>query len=152
MLTTLAEADGVWEVAAAPHIRALAAPFGATIRPLRYTISDGGRRLLSDVRWTAPYGSGWLSTEGRLELTSSSEVSLLFDSFWTGSDGETPRVSPFLAGGQPSAWDTAVNSVGRLAFFEGLSRFPVRFLNKDLCVFSFPPLRTDIAAVRVTYR
>ncbi len=46
------------------------------------------------------------------------------------------------------AVDTVVNSVGRLAFFPQFAVFPVKYLDSDLAVFSFPPLNGSFIAVR----
>ncbi len=150
----LAASDGRWEVAYAPHIRRLSAPFGTTIRPLRYELRAGGTRMRSDVRYTSPVlGAGWFSAEGRVEGTPAGDaVDVLFDSFWLQPGDAEPRAdNPVAGGASVSATDAATNAIGRALFFPALSRFPVRYVDADvrLCVFEFPPLRTTIAAVRV---
>jgi hypothetical protein len=53
---------------------------------------------------------------------------------------------PLLQG----SWLTsAINSVGRAMFFPQLSLFPVLYLDQDIAVFEFPPLRTKIAVARL---
>ena len=144
----------------APHIRALSAPLGAVARPLRYTLSANGALIRSDVRYAAPLlGSGWLSAEGRLVQRADGDgVDVLFDAFWwrPGGDARVPPVtgaSPVAEGSVVAPLDALVNAIGRAAFFPSLSRFPVNFLQVDdragLTIFTFPPLRTTIAAARV---
>jgi len=135
--------DGVWEVAYAPHIRSLSEPLGVRVRPLRYTLHDG--RLRSDVRYSSPvFGSGWLCAEGPLEQQSAGTVDVLFSSFWwrPGDEDVPPERGATLL-------DSAVDAVGRAAFFPSLSRFPVVYADGELAVFRFPPLRATIAALRV---
>ena len=46
------------------------------------------------------------------------------------------------------AVDAAVNVIGRAAFFPQFAVFPVKYLDADLAVFSFPPLNDSLIAVR----
>lgn len=50
--------------------------------------------------------------------------------------------------GMKGAVDTVVNSVGRMAFFPQFAVFPVKYLDDDMAVFSFPPLNDSLIAVR----
>lgn len=149
----LTAADGRFEVLYAPHIRALAAPFGMTIRPLRYEISSSGSRIRSDVKYSsAVFGSGWFCAEGRVARRDDepSAVDVLFDHFWLSTEAE-PGANP-LTSGAPVSWtDALTQRVGQLFFFPQLSRFPVTYADAGvrLVVFEFPPLSTTIAARRV---
>jgi len=140
--------DGDWRVFHAPHLRSVDA-LGFRFRPVRYIISAGGTHIRSDVHWSAWGAAGWLCAEGRLAQRDGA-VEVLFDSFWAaGESGEAPA-NPFAAGGTPSNWDSVVQSVGSAGFVASLSTFPVAFLDAEagVTVFSFPPLRTLIAAAR----
>lgn len=151
LASAVAASDGRWEVVYAPHIQRLSAPFAATIKPLRYTLSQSGTRLRSDVLCSAPFGSSWLSAEGRVELRGDA-VDVLFESFWvrSGEAGE-PLGNPLTSGAPVSALDSLINAVGRLGFVPSLSRFPVRYIDSEgLTVFEYPPLATTIAARRVS--
>jgi len=44
--------------------------------------------------------------------------------------------------------DSIVNAVGRAAFFPKFSVFPVKYLDSNMAVFSFPPLNGSLIAVR----
>lgn len=43
----------------------------------------------------------------------------------------------------------AIMQMGRLSFFPQFSVFPVLYLDPDLCVFQFKPLKTNVAVRRV---
>lgn len=45
--------------------------------------------------------------------------------------------------------DRFVQAAGKAMFFEGLSVFPVRYLDDDLCVFEFKAAGTVVASIRV---
>ena len=45
--------------------------------------------------------------------------------------------------------DSLVQAVGGALFFEGLSNFPVRYLDDDLCVFEFKAAGTVVASQRI---
>jgi len=145
--------EGTWEVFYAPHIRSLSRwLFGTEFAPLRYRLwkDDGGvYRLTSHARYHGPIlGDGWLSASGTIRVgEQDSELLLHFDQFWVDGPGESPRAE--LPGGGGSAQDQSVSALGRLGFVPPLARFPVRYLDPDLSVFRFPPLRSDIAIRRV---
>ena len=142
--------DGRWEVLYGPHFRRVEAL--ARFRPVRYVISDGGRRMRSDVHYEMFGLAGWLSTEGSVKANSDGSVNLLFETFWVDGDSEEPRADNPLTSGAPVPASAAlVNAVGKLGFLPSLSRFPVLFMDAKagVCVFSFPPLDTVIAAKRV---
>jgi len=142
--------DGRWEVFFGPHFRRVEAL--ARFRPVRYVISDGGRRIRSDVHYEMLGLKGWLSTEGSVKVDDDDSVNLLFETFWVESDAEEPRAgNPLTSGAPVHASAVLVNAVGKLGFLPSLSRFPVLFMDAKagVCVFSFPPLNTVIAAKRV---
>jgi hypothetical protein len=132
--------NGTWEVVHAPHLRSVDA-LGVRFIPVRYVLSENGRFLRSDVHWSALGASGWLCAEGELS-TSGTSVDLIFRSFWTSGDSAEPRDYPRNG----TVLDQLVQAVGTLGFVASLSRFPVSYLDEELAVFSFPPLRTLICA------
>ena len=142
--------DGRWEVFFGPHFRRVEAL--AKFRPVRYVISDGGRRMRSDVHYEMLGTAGWLSTEGSVKANGDGSVNLLFETFWVEGDSAEPRAdNPLTSGAPVSASAALVNAVGKLGFLPSLSRFPVLFMDAQagVCVFEFPPLNTVIAAKRV---
>lgn len=44
--------------------------------------------------------------------------------------------------------DSAINALGRAAFFPQFAVFPVDYLDADMAVFTFPPLNSMIAVRR----
>ena len=50
--------------------------------------------------------------------------------------------------GAAGIFDSAVQTIGRAAFFPQFALFPVRYLDSDMAVFTFPPLRDSLIAVR----
>ena len=60
--------------------------------------------------------------------------------------------APLCAGdaktGAAGVFDSAVQTIGRAAFFPQFALFPVRYLDSDMAVFTFPPLRDSLIAVR----
>lgn len=154
---SFAGSDGVWEVFYAPHIQGLSTTFaGVKFRPLRYTISQNGTVLRSDVRYSSSlFGSGWLSSEGTIKAAeSNARVDLVFESFWVKGGGNDDDPSPGNpvrdSGGNLSVVDALVNAVGRAGFISQLAVFPVLYFNQEagVCVFRFPPLRSNIATRR----
>lgn len=72
-----------------------------------------------------------------------------FDDFWVDQGGDEANLRPKAPTEAESTWvEALIRSVGRATFFSGLSVFPVRYLDSDLTVFDFPPLRSSIAAIR----
>ena len=152
----IAAGEGVYEVFNMPHLFNLSSPIGMRFKPVRYTIGARGE-IRSDVRFVTPGGfAGWLSASGRVDASGVDEVTLAFDSFWVGRDGASPRDNPARAGaeggGALGAMDALVNGLGNAGFLPSFARFPVRFFDEDagVCVFQFPPLRSDVAAQRVS--
>ncbi|GAQ86961.1 hypothetical protein KFL_003230060 [Klebsormidium nitens] len=140
--------QGTWEVFHAPHITRMSSLlFGGTkFDPILYILNGG--HIDSNVQYTAPLiGSGWLSAAGDFRGVDSERVEVFFDSFWVdrGADGLKPNPA-----GKGSWFVDGLNSAGRALFFPELSRFPVLYLDQDLVVFEFPPLRTKIAAARLS--
>lgn len=53
------------------------------------------------------------------------------------------------AGRQSDFVDWSVQAAGKAMFFDGLSVFPVRYLDDDLCIFEFKAAGTVVASQRV---
>ena len=60
----------------------------------------------------------------------------------------------YLAGENKSGmrvlFDSMVQALGKAAFFPQFAVFPVKYLDGDMAVFTFPPLRDSLIAVRKT--
>ena len=46
--------------------------------------------------------------------------------------------------------DSMVQALGKAAFFPQFAVFPVKYLDGDMAVFTFPPLKDSLIAVRKT--
>jgi hypothetical protein len=151
--------DGVWEVCSAPHIKRLAAPVGVIFSPLRYVIDRGS--IDSHVRHRGIVPDGWLSASGAVEEGADMVCDgrmrpscvIRFDKFWVGASVQTkdePRSFP--AEDEASVVDKLIDTFGNAGFVDGFAKFPVLFYNEEqgLVIFQFPPLRSNICAVRRT--
>ncbi|CAL8471769.1 g11311 [Coccomyxa elongata] len=146
---TLRLGQGTWEVFYAPHIAALSSTLGTRFQPLRYILE--GDQLTSNVFYSSSLvQEGWLSSSGRLFSNAADTVEVAFDKFWVdiGSTKLRHSGTEGSSSGMKGAVDAAVNAIGRAAFFPQLAVFPVKYLDADLAVFSFPPLNDSLIAVR----
>ena len=154
----LEASDGVWEVFHMPHMYNLSSPLGITFRPVRYTLKGG--KIRSDVRFDARGAvRGWLDSAGTVKRAAQRDdaVELAFDAFWVGRDGDRPRDSPVAErevrrDERLSPADAVINNIGRAGFLPSFAVFPVHFFDEErgLCIFEFPPMRSFIAAARVS--
>jgi len=146
--------DGTWEVFSAPHIKRLAGPVGVIFSPLRYIIEDGA--IVSHVRHRGIVPDGWLSASGAVEegqeMVAEGRMRptclIKFDKFWIGSGAREDEPREFPA--EKTVVDTVVDAVGNAGFLDGFAKFPVLFYDEDrgVVIFQFPPLQSNIAAVR----
>eukprot|EP00793_Prasinoderma_coloniale_P004312 PRCOL_00000072-RA len=149
----LSIAQGTWDVVWAPHISRLSVPVGVRIDPIRYRVR--GNEISSNVRLSLPLMPRpvWLSAAGTFEPRGDKECRVLFDKFWvdaTPSDTVREWAPQLPTGVGPLALaERFVDQTGRAAFFPALSRFPVLYMDDRFAVFQFPPLRSNIAIVRV---
>lgn len=79
-------AEGVWEVAYAPHISTMQKVLNVQFAPIRYTLfarSGGKRVMISNVHYKGPLvGEGWLNTAGGWESLDNDTVRVTWDRFW----------------------------------------------------------------------
>ena len=52
--------------------------------------------------------------------------------------------------GARGLFDSMVQALGKAAFFPQFAVFPVKYLDGDMAVFTFPPLKDSLIAVRKT--
>lgn len=78
---------------------------------------------------------------------------VVFERFWWDRQGESrPTQAPPGAGAGGAAdraVDWFVQTAGDALFFDGISVFPVRYLDDDLCVFEFKASGTLVVSQRV---
>jgi hypothetical protein len=137
---------GTWQVIYAPHIRILE-KFTFTTYDVSYSFRNDGT-MVSYVRYASPlFQSGWLNTAGRVERVTDVVCRVVWDQIWLdwnseaqGPSGASETDAHVLPG--------LIQSVGERGFVEGVSRFPVLYLDDDLCVFEFQITGTKICARR----
>lgn len=138
-------AAGRWRVAFAPHITKLSALALARFDPIYYVL-DGRGGIESNVQysWLGGVLRGWLSTRGSYGSRDEDEVSYVeWDSAWW--DPGADRPSRDAADGFAAP---IVSALGGAAFISAFANFPVKYLDRDVCVFVFPLSGTRIVAVR----
>ena len=108
---------------------------------VEYVLDDAGA-IASHVRYEGLFGTGWLSTRGRVRSDGASRVALDWDDGWWDPDAD--------AWGEPEASYGAdwVRPLARRGVIPQLATFPVEYLDADLCSFVFPITGTRIVAVR----
>lgn len=132
----------------APHIRILE-KVTFTKYDVFYTFPRDDGSMVSYVRYESPlFQTGWLNTAGRVERVADALCRVVWDRIWLDWNSE--------AEGPTGAADTAkhvlpdlVQAVGARGFVEGVSRFPVLYLDEDLCVFQFQVTGTKVCARRI---
>jgi hypothetical protein len=79
-------AEGVWEVAYAPHIHTMQKILGVEFAPIRYSLyarPGGGRVMISNVHYKGPIvGEGWLNTAGGWVSLDKKTVRVTWSKFW----------------------------------------------------------------------
>eukprot|EP00933_Yihiella_yeosuensis_P072250 TRINITY_DN805_c0_g2_i1.p1 TRINITY_DN805_c0_g2~~TRINITY_DN805_c0_g2_i1.p1 ORF type:complete len:329 (+),score=24.71 TRINITY_DN805_c0_g2_i1:50-1036(+) len=145
-------AAGRWRVAHAPHIAKLSALVGAVFDPILYDLespdsSRGGGPIQSHVRYSLFGGQfrGWLSTDGDYGTEDGNTVSRVDwkEAWWDATSSEVWSKNP-----EESTLAPFVSALGKLGFVSGFAKFPVQYLDDDLCIFVFPLSGTRILAIR----
>jgi hypothetical protein len=133
--------DGQWKVIYAPHIRALSAVLLVDFE-VYYKFAPFNK-LLSNVRYSSKiFGSGHLSTSGSYSITQEQVCKISWTRIWwdfcDSPSLENDTKKHILPG--------LIQAIGRAAFVEGVSVFPVEYIDPDLCVFLFKLTGTRICA------
>lgn len=147
-----ARATGRWRVAHAPHIAKLSGLLGAVFDPIFYDLdapelSRGGGDIQSHVRYSLLGGQikGWLSTSGDYGTDDGNITSRVdwTQAWWDATSAETWSVNP-----EDGTFAPLVTALGKLGFVSSFAKFPVQYLDDDICVFVFPLSGTRILAIR----
>eukprot|EP00741_Cyanophora_paradoxa_P020017 tig00021181_g19319.t1 len=143
----LEEALGTWRVLYAPHIRQILEPVTFSRYAIRYTLRGVARGALGaagpevaiesnvDADFLNGLLSGSLNASGRMVAAGEDEVQVLFNRFWVNDP-------------KPPGDGRVVNVAGRALFVPRFSYFPVLFLDEDLAVFEFKPLKSLLVVRR----
>jgi hypothetical protein len=140
---------GTWQICFAPHIRVLSRLLQTDFDVLY--IFQPNQMLLSNVRYTSSlFGSGHLSTNGSYTLQATEAGKQVCKIKWNRIWWDVSDDAPTLEGDiDKHILPTVIQVVGKAAFVEGVSVFPVQYLDQDLCVFLFRLLGTRICAKRI---
>ena len=144
-------AKGVWRVTYAPHIRAVEKLFFTSF-DVYYFLEAG--KLFSFVRFSTDlFGrrllSGHLNASGTYGSLSESETTITWDYVWC--DFRPKEEGPSdLSLPSTHFLPQIIQPLGKLAFIEAVSRFPVTYLDDNLVVFEFSLLGTKIVASKVS--
>ncbi|CBJ30486.1 conserved unknown protein [Ectocarpus siliculosus] len=150
---------GTWEICYAPHIQTLAKVILTEFPSVLYNfVSDDGRMVSHSRYESKVFGSGWFNADGRVVVLPASEggtneaprqtVQVIFERFWWDRSGEDrPTGEP--PGSSATPVDGFVQAAGKAMFFDGLSVFPVHYLDDDFCVFEFKAAGTVVASQRI---
>jgi hypothetical protein len=136
---------GTWQVVHAPHIDTLSKVALTSFDTIDYVL-DGRGGITSNVRYSSPVlGSGFLCTDGTIANDpdgDTARVRIVWDRIWWAPRDEGEGPPTFEEG----ALGPLVQSIGRAAFIEPFSVFPVRYVDDDLAAFNFASF--TVAAAR----
>lgn len=137
-------AAGRWRVAFAPHIIKLSSLGAVHFDPIYYLL-DGSGGIESNVQYKWLGGvQGWLSTRGSYGSRDEEETSFVeWDDAWWDPGAAKPSRDP-----ADGVFAPLVKAIGSAGFVSAFANFPVRYLDRDVCVFVFPLSGTRIMAVR----
>ncbi len=137
---------GTWKIVWAPHINTLQKILFTNFE-VSYVFSEKIEdRLTSNVVYTSPvFGRGHLNTEGVVSInTDYSECSIVWDKIWWDMQ-PSPTCSTNISN---HILPSMVQTLGKAAFIEGVSKFPIQYLDTNTCVFLFTLFGTRICAQR----
>jgi hypothetical protein len=143
-------AAGTWSVVYAPHIYTLGQ---GNFNPILYDLRPDGT-MFSHVHFNIPLvgKTGWLSVSGTYRSQDENRASRVdFDKTWIkwNNDDNGDKPYPTLDAVPASMEKTIVQAVGSLLFVDGVSVFPVSYLDEDTIVFDFELLGTRICARKI---
>jgi hypothetical protein len=143
-------APGNWKVIYAPHMTTMAG-LGRGSFDVQYTLNEDGT-MESHARYEFPFvGKGFLSVSGTYGSVDDNYCRVDFDKFWVKVLNEGDEDEPYKTFDQAPKGPIAnfINSIGGAFFIDGVSTFPVSFLDDDLIVFDFELLGTRITGKKI---
>jgi hypothetical protein len=136
-------ASGSWNVVYAPHIRTLEKVLSTNF-DVSYSL-DGKGNMESNVKFENKIIRGWLNAQGRYYSKGNDEVSIKWNNLWANIGSEGPSNAEET---KEHFLPSLVQSLGKFAFIEPISRFPVSFLSNELCIFEFPAFGSKIVTAK----
>lgn len=149
-------ANGLWKVVAAPHIGILEKLLLVQFQVF-YVMNSSGH-IISNVRYDSIFGlKGWLNVSGTygvdeksvgdsISANNNSRVYVQWDNIWWDFESITPSN---LSEKSKHVLPELVQSVGKNMFLERFSKFRVLYFDKDMCIFQFELLKTQITAFKL---
>ena len=142
-------ATGCWKVKYAPHINILEKVLFTKFEvSYLFPNSLSPYSLISNVRYTSRlFGTGHLNTAGKYEITQDGkECRIVWDKIWWDLNKDTPSTYKNV---EDHILQSAIQYIGKVAFIESVSKFPIDYLDSDICVFKFELFGTTICALKV---
>lgn len=143
-------AEGRWRVIYAPHMTTMANLAGGQFQ-VEYDLNEDGT-MESHARYSFPIvGEGYLSVSGTYGSVDDTTCRVDFNEAWVKQlhKGTTDGPYASIDDVPESVAKTIIRRLGRAFFFDGVSVFPVSFLDDDLIVFDFELLGTRITARKI---
>lgn len=139
-------AKALWRVSHAPHIRNLLEPLLFSEFDVYYDLSKKAGEMTSYVKFRfKPLGlTGHLNAAGTYDELDARTTSISWESIWMDFE-ETPTAVTEV---EKHVLPSIVQPIGKRAFIQAVSIFPVSYLSKDLIIFTFKLLGTKIVACK----
>lgn len=143
-------ATGNWKVIYAPHMTTMGNLAKGSFQ-VEYDLKRDGK-MTSHAKYDFPFvGKGYLSVSGTYGSVSDNVCRVDFDEAWVRPVFSTEEeIGPYETIDEvpESLIKSIIRSTGRFFFFDGVSVFPVSFLDNNLIVFDFELLGTRICAMK----
>lgn len=134
-----------WKVTYAPHITLLS-QFLFTSFSVFYKF-DSSNNIISNVKYSSKvFGCGWLNTKGTVSIIDQTVCDLVWQQIWWDWSSDKPSS---VDEREKHLLPDLIQLLGLAAFIKSASVFPVKYIDDDLCVFSFPLTGTVICAQKI---
>jgi len=140
-------AKGLWRVSHAPHIRNLVEPLLLSEFDVYY---DLGRKREGEIQSFVKFRfkplnlRGHLNAAGTYQEIDKDTASISWASIWLDLEEEPTSVIER----EKHILPNAVQPIGKAAFIQAVSVFPINYLSEDLIIFTFKLLGTKIVAYK----
>ena len=146
---------GRWQICYAPHIRVLEKILLTSFDVFydfdisRDSSSRDSFGLTSNVYYNSKlFGSGWLNTQGKVTSVSDTICQINWENIWWDVNSQIMKASA-LTDVKKHILPELIQAIGTKGFIEGVSKFPVVYLDENFVVFEFSLFGTRICARRI---
>lgn len=139
-------AKGLWNVVYAPHITSIESILGVEFEV--FYILDGKGQAISNVKFQhKPLRiDGWLNVKGSYGSIDNDRCTVQWDRVWCDFEKQSPSKFDEVE----KHWlPDLVQAIGTALFVDGVSRFPVYYVDDTVCIFEFSMLGTKIVAKKL---